>query len=177
VPYAPQVMYVQRGFGYYGFQTANTGTILVPMSSAGTTPTTTSVTNASNLFLPFLKPETNSASTTEIKDSATQSPTAGLLNAANNYLASLGVTSGNGCPQKKYVILISDGLPTQDFSGYLWPPLGSTAATGYGVTATFNTDGSLNSTNDQALTDAINKINRFKNKWNFNLRHWSWCWG
>lgn len=162
VPYSPQVMYAQRGFGYYGSQTANTGTIRVPMTSAGTNPTTTSVTNAINLFLPFLKPETNSSSTTEIKDVATQSPTAGLLSKANSYFSTLGTTSGNGCPQKKYVILISDGLPTQDLNGKLWPPLGSAAAIGYGVSATFNADGSLNSTNDQALTDAINNIKTLK---------------
>ena len=34
VPYSPQVMYALRGFGYYGSQTANTGTIRVPMTSA-----------------------------------------------------------------------------------------------------------------------------------------------
>ncbi len=158
VPYSPQVIYSQRGFGYYGSQSANTGTILVPMTTAGTNPTTSSVTTAINAFLPYLLPETNSSSTTEIKDIATQSPTAGLLAKANSYLSTLGTTSGNGCPQKKYVILISDGLPTEDLNGKSWPPLGSAAATGYGVTATFNTDGSLKSTNDQALTDAINNI-------------------
>ncbi|CEG58509.1 putative type-4 fimbrial biogenesis pilY1-related protein [Legionella fallonii LLAP-10] len=158
VPYSPQVIYAQRGFGYYGSQTANTGTILVPMTTAGTNPTTTSVTNAINAFLPYLLPETNSSTTTEIKDIATQSPIAGLLAKANSYLTALGTTSGNGCPQKKYVILISDGLPTEDLSGNLWPPLGSAAAIGYGVSATFNADGSLKSTNDQALTNTINNI-------------------
>lgn len=162
VPYSPQVIYAQRGFGYYGSQTANTGTILVPMTTAGTVPTTTSVTTAINLFLPYLKPETNSSSTTEIKNIATQSPTAGLLTKANSYLTALGTTSGNGCPQKKYVILISDGLPTQDLNAKLWPPLGSAAAIGYSVTATFNADGSLNSTNHQALTDTISKIQTLK---------------
>jgi len=162
VPYSPQVMYSQRGFGYYGSQNATTGNIIVPMTSAGTTPTITTVNNAINLFLPFLKPETNSASTTEIKAIATQSPTAGLLTRANSYLGTLNPTSGNGCPQKKYVILISDGLPTQDLNGKLWPPLGSAAALGYGVTATFKADGSLDSTNAQALTDTINAIKTLK---------------
>lgn len=158
VPYSPQVMYSRRGFGYYGNQSASTGTVLVPMSSAGTSPTNTSVTNAINLFLPYLLPETNSKATTEIKSSAVQSPIAGLLNTANSYLSTLAVTSGNGCPHKKFVILISDGLPTEDLSGKFWPPLGSAAAAGYSITATFNTDGSLNTTNNQALTDAITKI-------------------
>lgn len=162
VPFSPQVIYSERGFGYYGSQSANSGTILVPMTSAGTAPTTTSVTNAVNTFLSYLKPETNSTATSEIKSSAVQSPFAGLLTKANSYLSTLSTTSGNGCPQKKYVVFISDGLPTEDLNGKFWPPLGSAAATGYGVTATFNTDGSLNSTNDQALTDTINTIKTMK---------------
>ncbi|KTD61289.1 type 4 fimbrial biogenesis protein PilY1 [Legionella santicrucis] len=162
VPYSPQVLYSQRGFGYSGSQSATSGTILVPMTSAGTNPTTTSINNAIGVFTPYLQPETNATSTKEIKASAVQSPVAGLMATAKTYLSSLGNTSGNGCPQKKYVILISDGLPTQDLNGKLWPPLGSAAATGYGITATFNPDGSLQSTNCQALTDAISTIAALK---------------
>lgn len=163
VPYSPQVMYAERGFGFYGSQTANAGNILVPMTTAGTYPSASTITTAINKFLPYLKPETNSSTSTEIKSVATQSPIAGLLTQANTYLKPLATTSGNGCPQQKYVILISDGLPTQDLSGKLWPPLGSAAAAGYGITATFNTDGSLQTTNCQALTDAISAITTLKN--------------
>lgn len=163
VPFSQQVMFAQRGFGYFGSQTANNGTMVVPMTTAGTTPTTSSVNNAINVFTPYLKPETNSTSTTEIKAVAVQAPVAGLLTKANSYMNTLSTTSGNGCPQKKYVILISDGLPTQDLSGKFWPPLGSASAAGYGVTATFNADGTLNTTNNQALTDAINTIKTLKN--------------
>ncbi|MFI4962503.1 MAG: pilus assembly protein [Legionellales bacterium] len=158
VPYSPQVIYSQRGFGYYGNQSSNNGTILVPMSSAGTYPTATTINQAINLFTPYLQPETNNYTTSEIKAIAVQSPMAGLLTQAQTYLSSLSTTSGNGCPQKKYLIFISDGLPTEDLNGLLWPPLGSSSAAGYGVTATFNADGSLNSTNCQALTDAINTL-------------------
>lgn len=158
VPYSKQVIYSQRGFGYNGSQSATSGTIAVPMTTAGTNPTATSINNAITVFKPFLRPETNSSSTNEIKAAATQSPVAGLLATAKTYLSALSTTSGNGCPQKKYVILISDGLPTEDLNGKAWPPLGSAAATGYNVTATFNADGSLNSTNCQALTDAITNI-------------------
>lgn len=164
VPYSPQVLYAQRGFGYGGNQSASSGTILVPMTSAGTIPTATTIANAIAPFTPYLKPETNSTSTKEIKAVATQSPTAGLLSTAQTYLSSLGTTSGTGCPQKKYLILISDGLPTEDLNGRFWPPLGSAAASGYGVTATFNADGSLNNTNCQALTDTINTITSLKNQ-------------
>jgi type IV pilus assembly protein PilY1 len=163
VPFSPQVMYSRRGFGYYGSQSASAGTIIVPMTTAGTVPTVTSVANAINIFTPYLAPESNSTATTEIKSIAVQAPIAGLLKQANTYLNPLGTTSGNGCPQKKYVILISDGLPTQDLSGKFWPPLGTASATGYSVTATFNADGSLNTTNVQAVTDTISSITTLKN--------------
>jgi type IV pilus assembly protein PilY1 len=45
-----------------------------------------------------------------------------------------------------------------DLSGNNWPPLGSAAGNAFGITATFNGDGSLNTTNDQALQDTITKI-------------------
>lgn len=157
VPYSKQVIYSQRGFGYDGSQSATTGTVLVPMTSAGNSPTASTLNTAIAAFTPYLQPETNSSSTREIKAIATQSPIAGLLSTAKTYLSSLATTSGS-CPQKKYAILISDGLPTEDLNGHSWPPLGSAAAAGYGINATFNTDGSLNSTNCQALTDTINTI-------------------
>jgi type IV pilus assembly protein PilY1 len=162
VPYSTQVMYEERGFGYYAGQSATTGTMLAPASgsgivSAGATPTTATVTAALAQFAPFLLPETNNTGTTEIKATAVQSPTAGLLAKAKSYFAT-NPPSSNGCTPHRYVVLVTDGLPTYDLSGNSWPPLGSAAATGYGVTATFNTDGSLATTNDQALTDTINNL-------------------
>jgi type IV pilus assembly protein PilY1 len=82
---------------------------------------------------------------------------AGLIKQANSYFATNPATS-NGCTATRYVLLLTDGLPTFDLNGNSWPPLGSAAATGYGVTATFNADGSLAATNDQALTDAIAQL-------------------
>ncbi|MFC5474696.1 pilus assembly protein [Paraherbaspirillum soli] len=158
VPYSPQVMYAERGFGYGGSQSATTGNVVVPITTAGTVPTSTSVTTAINKFLPFLSPETNNASSAEIKAVAGQSPVAGLLSKAKSYLATVN-SAASGCTPKQYVVLISDGLPTQDLNGNSWPPLGSAAAQGYGVTATFNSDGSLKTTNDQALTDTISTLN------------------
>lgn len=162
VPYSPQVLYSKRGFGYYSSQSATSGSILVPMTTAGTSPTVSSANTAVNVFTPFLAPESNSSTTGEIKASAVQAPTAGLLKQANTYMQPLATTSGGGCPQKKYVILISDGLPTLDLNGKYWPPLGTASAAGYGVSATFNADGSLNTSNDQALIDAINSIKTLK---------------
>ncbi len=128
------------------------------MTTSGANPTTTTVSAALNQFLPLLQPETNNAGSPEIKAAAGQSPTAGLLTQAKAYLTDPALCSGAACAPPQYVVLISDGLPTEDLSGASWPPLGSAAATGYGVSATFNADQSLASTNDQALTDTINTL-------------------
>ena len=145
VPYSQEVMYAERGFAYYGVASSTSGTTVV-----GMTQTAGNFTNA-------LKPETSSTGTSEIKASAVQSPLAGLLAASKTYLTNLPI--GNAaCPPNRFVVLLTDGLPTQDLNGKSWPPLGSAAAAGYGVTATFNTDGSLNTTNNQALTDTITKL-------------------
>jgi type IV pilus assembly protein PilY1 len=164
VPYSPQTMYVERGFGYYGGQSANNGTIAVPMTSAGAIPTTASVATALAKFTPFLAPETNSTGTGEVKSSAVQSPTAGLLTGIKNYYVNTNPPSSNGCSPTRNVVLLTDGLPTEDLSGKLWPPAGSAAATGYGMTVAFNADGSLNvaATNDQALKDAITVLGQLK---------------
>lgn len=153
VPYSDEVLYAQRGFGYYSAASATTGTVVVPMQSTGATPA--QVNAIINAFAPSLAPETNDTSSKEIKAVAAQSPLAGLMQKAKGYMATL--PNPGGCT-KQYVILISDGLPTQDLNNKLWPPLGSAAAAGYGVSATFNADGSLATTNDQALTDTINAI-------------------
>ncbi|HEV2538875.1 MAG TPA: PilC/PilY family type IV pilus protein [Frateuria sp.] len=159
VPYSTQVIYAERGFGFYSTASATTGTTVVKMTTAGLSPTTSSVNTAVAAFTPSLKPETNSGSSSEIKALTVQSPLAGLLKGAQATLKSSLPTSSNGCAQpKQYVVLITDGLPTQDLANKLWPPLGSASASGYGVTATFNTDGSLKTTNDQALTDTISQL-------------------
>lgn len=165
VPYTSEVFNARRGFGYSANQSPNTGAVLVPMTSAGTVPTSTSVAAAVNaLTTPYLKPETNVVSTQahEIQAVAGQSPTAGLLTTAKSYLATVATGTG-GCLPKQYVVLISDGLPTQDLAGNNWPPLGSAAAAGYNVTATFNTDGTVASTNDTALTDTITALTDLRN--------------
>ena len=161
VPYSPQVMNAYRGFGYYASQSASTGSVKVPMTSAGSAPTTASVSSALAAFTPYLNPETNNTSSTEIKSNAVQSPVAGLLTTAKTYIGSL--TKAASCPAKQYVLLITDGLPTQDLSGKLWPPLGSAAGNGYGLTATFSSNGALASTNDQALTDTITALTNLSN--------------
>jgi type IV pilus assembly protein PilY1 len=165
VPYSTQVMYLQRGFGYIGGASPTTGTVLVPMTTSGATPTPISVSNAIGKFTQYLAPETNKSSTPEIKAVAIQSPIAGLLKGALNYYTGVNKPgTSNGCPNAlQYVVLVTDGLPTQDLANHNWPPLGSASAAGYGVTATYNANGSLNVTNDQALIDTISQITALAN--------------
>lgn len=164
VPYSPQVMYVRRGFGYYSGESSGTGTMLVSMTTAGAHPSPASVSTAISAFTASLAPETNQLSTSEIKAVAVQSPLAGLLKEAKSYLGDLPGSEDSGCSSQRYVILISDGLPTMDLDGNNWPPAGSQAAVGYGMTVTFNSDGSLDfgGTNDQALKDAVTAIQNLK---------------
>ncbi len=159
VPYQPQTMYAQRGFGYYTNVSGNTGNLVVPITTAGMNPTPAQVQAMIADFTPFLNPETSSDSSGEIKALAVQSPIAGMLAKAYSYYTTGGgPPSSNGCTSIRYVVLVTDGLPTMDLKGNNWPPLGSQAATGFGVTATFNANGSLSSTNDQALTDTITEL-------------------
>ncbi len=160
VPYSDEVMYEQRGFGFYTFrEVPDDGTVDVPMTSSGAAPTAASVAAAIAQFTPVLQPETDSTRTPEMKASATQSPIAGLIAQAQTVYSGNPPTT-NGCPAQRYVVLMTDGLPTMDLAGNAWPPLGSSAAVGYGVTATFNTagNGALIATNDQALTDVVTQL-------------------
>jgi type IV pilus assembly protein PilY1 len=148
VPASGQVMYEERGFGYYSGQTPNAGNIVVNMQSSGATPTPTSVANAIGAFTQYLAPETNNSGTPEIKAQAVQSPIAGLIKQANTYFSTTNPPSTNGCATQRYLVLMTDGLPTQDLSGGLWPPLGSFSAAGYAVTTA----------NDQAYIDTIAQL-------------------
>jgi type IV pilus assembly protein PilY1 len=157
VPFSPESMEAKRGFGYDTSQSATTGNLVVSMKSSGVAPSATTVAAAIAPFTSYLAPETNSIGSTEIKALAEQSPIAGLLQGAKTYLAT-NPASTNGCLPKRYVVLVTDGLPTEDLAGHSWPPLGSEPGNRYGVTATFNGDGSLDTTNDQALQDAVTKL-------------------
>lgn len=173
VPSAQQVMQVERGFGFgTSGQTSQPSSqtswpVLVRMTSAGQVPTQASMNTAIAAFTPYLAPETNSNSTSEIKAEATQAPIAGLLQAAGDYFSHYNPASSNGCANPtRYIVLVTDGLPTKDLSGHSWPPLGTVTATGpwsgspTSVSATFDTsgNGALISTNDQALADTISVL-------------------
>ena len=167
VAYTPQVMYASRGYLQAGNVSATTGKVLVPVSTAGNNPTPAQITTFVAQFTPFMVPENNVPGSdpnyNNFKDAifanAGQSPIAGMLSKA---LATYGGPPGGPCPPTRYVILMTDGLPTLDLAGNKWPPLGSDAAAGFGVSATYNGDGSLNTTNDQALTDTISQLAALK---------------
>ncbi|MHB1661438.1 MAG: pilus assembly protein [bacterium] len=148
VPYSPQVWYSERGFGYYNSVTGN-GNLVIPIAASNSA-------QQSN-FTTALAPETNTTTSAEIKADAVNAPMAGTLASALSYLTGSSLPTPS-CPGQKYVIFVTDGLPTYDQNGSNWPPIGSVAAAGYGVTATFNTDGSLAKTNDTALQETINEI-------------------
>lgn len=168
VPYSPQTMYIARGFGFYGSQTAAppNGSYWAPLvtfgqGNAGQNPTTSSINTSLSYFSKYLQPETSSTGTSEIKAGAVQSPVPGLLANAYSYFTNANPASSNGCAASRYVILLTDGLPTEDLAGHYWPPAGSSAATGYGMTVAFNSDGTLNTqsgTNDQAVLDTIKTL-------------------
>lgn len=174
VAYTPQVMYATRGWLWSGNANATTGNMLVPVSSAGANPTLAQIAAYVATFTPYLSPENNlpssdavgaipAATYNQYKNAifanAGQSPIAGMLAQA---ISSYGPAPVGPCPPPRYVILMTDGLPTLDLAGKNWPPLGSDAAVGYGVTASFNADGSLNTTNDQALQDTITELATLK---------------
>ncbi len=182
IPFSPQVMYAQRGFGYGANQSATTGHTVVAMTNLGSNPSASVVQTALSSFQSALAPETNSTRTSEIKASAGQATTAGLVQGAGNLLGKLTASCAG-----QYVILVTDGLPTMDLSGNNWPPLGSSAGYGYGVYASFygiagnsaygikddsgnlpggQTQGALDiaNTNDQALIDTITAIQTLASK-------------
>jgi len=168
VPFTPQAMYIQRGFGYNGAQSATTANTLVPMTSAGASPTPASVNAAIAAFTPYLAPETNSPGTPEIKAAGGQSALPGLLLGAGQYYQhykSANPASTNACAAQRYVILLTDGLPTLDLSGGSWPPPGTVSAQQWGMTVAFNSDGSLDTssnTNDQAVLDTVNQLKQLQ---------------
>ena len=164
VPYTQQAMYIERGFGYYGNQDHNDAHVAVPMTTAGAVPTQASVNAALALFTPFLAPETNSTATTEIKAAGGQSALPGLLIQALTVFNG-NPPSSNGCRPDRYVILLTDGMPTLDKSGRSWPPPGTVSAVNWHMNVAFNANGSLNigSTNDQAVIDTVNQLSQLLN--------------
>lgn len=136
VPYTPRVLFVQRGFGYYAHAKGDSGRTVVPLTQGlGASPDAAQLASAMAPFAAALAPETDDAGgarTGEIKALANQSPLAGLVRWAGTQVKN----APQSCPGGA-IILVTDGLPTEDLHGKFWPPLGSAAGAGYGVYATF----------------------------------------
>lgn len=185
VPAAPQVIYSYRGLPWNGTPASNSGNILVPVQAAAGI-SATQQQQYLQQFSVYLTPENDVAASdtvtvpgvspaityynyykNAIAASALQSPVAGMLSSAANssvWPATTITGSVSGCIPPRYVILITDGLPTEALDGTLWPPPGSSAAAGYGVTVNFNGDGTVNmSSTNKAVTDAITTINNLRN--------------
>lgn len=156
VPYSKEVLYAKRGFGYYAIPN-NASKLLVPIAVTSAARQTT--------FTNLLAPETNNNASTEIKSDAVNAAIAGILKNAYDYYINTPPPSNTGCTANRYAVLITDGLPTWDLAGKAWPPLGSAAAAGYGVTAVIDgTTGTLTSTNSTAVNDVLAKLSSLKSQ-------------
>ncbi len=185
IPYSPRALFVQRGFGYVVNAAPDTAATTVPMTEGlSAHPDAAQIDQALAPFRTALAPETNDANNTrtpEVKAMAVQSPLAGLVRGAG---ALFGKGPFSACPGRA-LILVTDGLPTEDLSGDYWPPLGSAAGQGYAMHAGFYgragdpaygivdegsnaPDGTipgqldLSSTNDQALIDTVEQIQQLR---------------
>lgn len=158
LPSAGALWYAQRGMGFFSSVSPDTGATMVNFISAGANPTATSTQAVIDAFKPALQPESSNSYGSQMKSLAGQSPIAGLLKYSGQRLDSVG-TGGDSCAGK-YVILITDGLPTEDLSGNFWPPMGTPVAKGFGMVVNYNSDGTYDAatSNDQAASDAIAQI-------------------
>lgn len=166
LPSSGMLWYIQRGMGFYSGVSADTGATMVNFVSAGQSPTAQSTQTVIDAFKPALQPESSNGYGSQMKSLAGQSPIAGLLKYSGDTLDQVGTGAQPDACAGKYIILITDGLPTQDLDGHNWPPPGTPAADGFGMTVHFNSDGSYDAatSNDGAATDAIDQITSLLNK-------------
>ena len=148
VPYDPPVtrmVFLPRGWGYLANATGG-GTV----NEAVLTDSTTHYTNLMNL----LAPETSSTTTTEIKNAAVHTPTAGTMASALTYFQSSSTTPVQYSCQQNFVMLVTDGLPTETSSG------GTYTTTQTNNTCVWNTATNSCSTGtlSQAVLDVITQL-------------------
>jgi hypothetical protein len=137
-------------------------------------PITPSNSTNSAALLKAIYPEVLSTSASysgnPVVAAAGHAPVAGAFQTAINYFsANSGPTNPdyNTHPAqtcgKKYVIFITFGQPTKGTGGNVYPPLGSAAATTFGVTSVTSSNITSSSTNNAAVTEAITKIQSLYN--------------
>ncbi len=161
---SPAVLLARRGFGYDNTNNTDVGGV---EGSAGDLIEPVDLYSSAHYtnLLDALAPETNEGTSVEMKARGVQSAIAGELLSAKRYYQGdypgfAAPPPSNSCTPLRFVVLVTDGLPTLGLDGNVWPPIGSTVGTGYGLTASFNADGSLEATNDQALRDTIDELHR-----------------
>ena len=162
IPQSYQQWLSQRGYAFNASTSYNNGNIVSPISATNST----NATNIANAILPevFRTDESiNYAKEGPITASAGYSPTAGAFSTALSYYeGKLSNPPPTTCG-KKYVIFITDGQPTQGMNnGYVYPPLGSASAQLFGVTSI--TASTWSSTNNNAVVEAINEIQKLAQK-------------
>lgn len=157
-PQTQQIWESQRGFGFNANTVGDSGTLTVPI-------TTNNSNNQSNIEAAIL-PEVLSNSirygSTPITASAGHAPVAGAFQTAINYFSKTSTSNNATNPPptcgKKYVIYITFGQPTKGINGHVYPPLGSASASTFGVKALTSSTVNANSTNNNAVAEAVSNI-------------------
>lgn len=174
-PQSHQVWESQRGYGFNASTSANSGNLVVAITTSNAQ-NKTEITN--NIVPEVLRPNTPNYPIKPITASAGHAPVAGAFQTALNYYSAAAANSNSHPPVtcgKKYVIFITFGQPTKGTGGKVYPPLGSASAKTFGVpsitaamvSATTTTTNGLTSTNpnnNNAVTEAIANIQNLYNK-------------
>lgn len=139
-------LYMPRGWGYYS-QVTGAGTLMEAVQVDGSS----HYTNLQNL----LASETNSSSTTEIKNGAVFTTLKGTLGTAKSYFANS--LSGSATPvaqtcQQNFVMLVTDGLPTGDTSGKLYSATARTNTCNWSTSTNSCTSGAFGTAASEAIT-------------------------
>jgi type IV pilus assembly protein PilY1 len=155
VPQSFEVWEAQRGFGFNAPTVPDAGQIVVPITAKNTS-------NA-NAILKAISPEVFLKSGGSLPRNAPISAAAGYAPVAGAFQTALQYLTGNASNPppptcgKKYVIFITDGQPTQGLGGNVYPPLGSAAASTFGVTS-ISSASAWGTTNNNAVKEAITAI-------------------
>ncbi|MBU2753010.1 type IV pilin biogenesis protein [Acidithiobacillus thiooxidans] len=159
-PQSHQIWESQRGYGFNASTSGSSGNLVVAITKSNAQ-NKTSITN--DIVPEVLDPNISTYHKTPITASAGYAPVAGAFQTALNYFqGKLSKVPPTTCG-KKYVIFITFGQPTKGTGGHVYPPLGSAAATTFGVTSVTSSNITSSSTNNAAVTEAISAIQNLYN--------------